>query len=174
MLLGKIVMKDGSISLQMAKHPNCWYPLGGSSRLAENFRETFNDPTEKDLGRELHQIDGVLQMSAPVESLPVIFRAERSGDFRGQVTAVFPTLPSDTAGRQMTCYAHVGQHSGCSVDWYQGTRPATEEEAAPLLAELRGIYEKSLAPGDPIYSLQVCKRIIAEHRRAFRLAMRRA
>ena len=36
---------------------------------------------------------------------PVIFRKDSYG-----VTAVFPTLP---AGRgEMTCYAHIGQHSG--------------------------------------------------------------
>jgi len=65
---------------------------------------------------------------------PVIFRAEKSGMYKGEVTAVFPMLD---AGRDlMTCYAHVGQHSGCSLPWYWKTRAATLEEYKDLLAEL--------------------------------------
>lgn len=69
-----------------------------------------------------------------MEKLPVIFRAERSGAFKGDITAVFPTLE--------TCYAHIGQHSGYSLDWYYSTRPAKPAEYASLLAEVRSIYER--------------------------------
>lgn len=58
----------------------------------------------------------------------VIFRADRSGDFKGQVTAVFPA--------DMSCYAHIGQHSECGDDWYRTTRPATPAEYASLHREL--------------------------------------
>lgn len=78
-------------------------------------------------------------------ALPVIFRADRSGDFKGEVSAIFPTIPADNFGN-LTCYAHVGQHGACSLDWYHTTRPAKPGEYADLLAELRGIYER---PGDP-------------------------
>ena len=61
----------------------------------------------------------------------VIFRSDKHG-----VTAVFPEMPSDIAGHFMTCYSHVGQHGGCSKEWYFTTRPATYAEYAPLLAEL--------------------------------------
>ncbi|MBH0113227.1 hypothetical protein I5E68_09740 [Novosphingobium sp. YJ-S2-02] len=105
-------------------------------------------------------------LHAAADELPVIFRAERSGDHVGEVTAVFPTLPNDRHGREFTTYAHIGQHSGGSFGWYRATRPATHEEFAPLLRELRGIYERSMAPGDPVYSLKVCQRITAAHRRA--------
>lgn len=77
---------------------------------------------------------------AKVSELPVIFRAERSGPAKGEVTAVFPTEPFNTAG-DFTVYAHIGQHGGGSLGWYRGTRPATESEYAELLRELRGIYE---------------------------------
>jgi hypothetical protein len=81
---------------------------------------------------------------------PVLFRAERSGELKGLVTAVFPTMPADAHGYQMTCYAHVGQHSGCSFEWFYGTRPATPAEYADLLTELKSIgYD----------DLKVCKRI---------------
>jgi hypothetical protein len=72
--------------------------------------------------------------------LPVIFRAERSGDFKDQVTAVLPTIPyNDTT---LTTYAHVGQHGGGSYAWYsQHTRPATPKEYDSLLKELTFVYD---------------------------------
>lgn len=73
------------------------------------------------------------------ESLVVVFRAERSGDHKGSVTAVFPSQAE--RGGLYTCYAHIGQHSSCSRDWYATTRPTTPEEYAGLLRELRGIYD---------------------------------
>lgn len=72
--------------------------------------------------------------------LPVIFRAERSGNSEGEVTAVFPTLPGDNE-YYFLVYAHVGQHGSGSQAWYYGTRPARPEEYAELLQELRDIYE---------------------------------
>jgi hypothetical protein len=36
----------------------------------------------------------------------------------------------------MSCFAHVGQHSGCSLDWYHTTRAAKPEEYASLQREL--------------------------------------
>jgi len=75
-----------------------------------------------------------------MQKLPIIFRAERSGDFKGDVTAVFPTEPG-TNQFDFTVYAHVGQHgAGCS-EWYRGTRAAKPAEYAPLLRELTGIYD---------------------------------
>lgn len=77
--------------------------------------------------------------------LPVIFRAEKSGDAKGEVTAVFPTLPG-TGPNDFTVYAHIGQHSTGSFGWYQQTRAATPTEYASLLAELRHIYEQGQDP----------------------------
>jgi len=82
-------------------------------------------------------------MAASIPVLPVIFRAEKSGDFKNHVTAVFPTLPGSGA-HDFTVYAHVGQHGTGSHGWYAQTRAAKPAEYAPLLAELRRIYE-----GDP-------------------------
>lgn len=96
------------------------------------------------------------------QSVPVIFRKERDGD----VTAVFPTT---VAGYNlMQCYAHVGQHSGCSFDWYRSTKPAKPKEYADLLAELRGIYERD---GDA--TLVVYSRINTKLREEFRREHRR-
>jgi len=68
------------------------------------------------------------------EQTPVLFRYDD-----GEVVAVFPTNPADDAGHLVTCYAHIGQHSGCSRRWYQQTRPARADEYAGLLKELIGI-----------------------------------
>lgn len=74
--------------------------------------------------------------------LPVIFRAEKSGDHKGEVTAVFPTLPW-TGPRDFTVYAHLGQHGAGTLGWYQQrTRAAKPAEYSSLLRELRQIYEQ--------------------------------
>lgn len=69
--------------------------------------------------------------------IPVVFRAERSGKFKGDVTAVLPTLATNFG--HWVCYAHIGQHSECSRDWYYSTRAAKPAEYADLLAELKSI-----------------------------------
>jgi len=103
-----------------------------------------------------------------MNALPVIFRAERSGTFKGDVTAVFPTIPGcDTY--DATCYAHIGQHSACSRDWYRQTRAAKPSEYADLLAELRGIYESD--PADP--KLAVAQRWARRHDDARKAEFRR-
>lgn len=65
----------------------------------------------------------------------VIFRHHEDETF-----AVFPAIPSDYHGN-MLCYAHIGQHGSCSPAYYAASRPATADEIAPLLAELRRVYE---------------------------------
>lgn len=88
-------------------------------------------------------------MTSPTP-LPVIFRAERSGPAKGEVTAVFPTLPGTHDPYTATCYAHCGQHGACrhGWPWYALTRPARPEEYADILAELRRIYEPALRHPD--------------------------
>lgn len=96
-------------------------------------------------------------------TLPVLFRRDR-----GEVVAVFPTLPADHGG-SLTCYAHVGQHGSCDRGWLRDTRRATAAEAAPLLAELRRIYEG----GDESVRLVPMQRQTAAMRRAFNEGMAR-
>ena len=72
------------------------------------------------------------------EEVMVLFRVDRYGDFKGDVTAVFPELEASPG--MMTCYAHIGQHSSCSLGWYrEKTRPAKPEEYKDLASELRRI-----------------------------------
>jgi hypothetical protein len=65
----------------------------------------------------------------------IVFRVEKSGDFKGTVFALFPHECSH--GYMVNCYQHVGQHSSAN---YQGciasSRPATPKEYADLKAEM--------------------------------------
>ncbi len=105
------------------------------------------------------------------ESLPVIFRADRSGDFKGHVTAVFPTLPGTSDPYSVTCYAHIGQHGTCGREWYNGTRAAKPDEYADLLAELRRIYSRQDDP-DAV-TLVIAHRWTQRHDKARRAELSR-
>ena len=67
----------------------------------------------------------------------VMFRTDVRGQFKGDVTAIFPLEPGTCDPSTFSCYAHIGQHcagtwGGCFVD----SRPATPTEYGPLLNEL--------------------------------------
>ena len=81
----------------------------------------------------------------------VLFRAIKSGQFKGEVDAVMPDLPGTIAWwKDCTCYAHIGQHSACALDWLRDTRPATPSEYKPLARELRGLgYRLSIVARVP-------------------------
>jgi hypothetical protein len=90
------------------------------------------------------------------DETPVLFRIDP--DDPSNPVAVFPTLPGSVQDRySMTCYAHVGQHSACTMGWYDLTRPAKPEEYAELRAELES------KPFE--YRLRVYRRITAKHRK---------
>jgi len=82
---------------------------------------------------------------------PVAFRREKDGD----ITAVFPATPGTTDPSTMTCFAHVGQHSSCTMEWYYTTKPAKPEEYTDLKHELES---KPYS-----YRLHVVKRITQAH-----------
>jgi hypothetical protein len=87
-----------------------------------------------------------------IDTLPVIFRK-----YQGEITAYFPTDKWNKSG-DITCYAHVGQHGGASPIWLSKGKRATETDYAPLLAELRGIYET----GEDAVTLKVYKRAVGK------------
>ena len=41
----------------------------------------------------------------------------------------------------ITCYQHIGQHGEENLDYYNSLRPASPDEYADLLAELKSIYD---------------------------------
>lgn len=58
--LGTIVEKERCICLQTAD--NVWFPLMGSSGVAADFREAFNEPLLCDVGKQVFSVDGIIQM----------------------------------------------------------------------------------------------------------------
>ena len=72
----------------------------------------------------------------------VIFKTDKRGDFKGDVTAFLPDY--DDKPGEITCYCHIGQHSTASLDYFHSSklRHSTPEEYAPLLAELKSIGYK--------------------------------
>lgn len=102
-------------------------------------------------------------MEQDTEYTPVLFRAEKRKEHRGEVTAVFPTLPGTLEPGTMTCYAHVGQHGSCSQGWYNQTRRARPDEYEALKRELEAIG----------YRLQVYRRMQPWHREACEQERRR-
>ncbi len=70
------------------------------------------------------------------EATDVIFRAEKSGEFKGTVYAMMPHECNDRNGN-VTSYQHVGQHSSANyVGCIESSRPATSSEYKDLKAEL--------------------------------------
>lgn len=71
---------------------------------------------------------------------PVIFRVWKG---RGDVIALFPTIPDDNRGYNVMSYEHVGQHGGASMrTMAEKTRPAKPSEYANLKQELEQIGYK--------------------------------
>ena len=68
----------------------------------------------------------------------VIFKMEGRGKDARPI-AFFPTEPSSTVDPWLcTCYAHIGQHSSADPHYAARLKPATSEQYAPLLRELKG------------------------------------
>lgn len=92
----------------------------------------------------LSNMDGLFESKKVTETIDedttkVIFRKDKED---GDVIAVFP---EDRQNDNMIgCYAHIGQHSTMSLDYYKETVPATPEEYKDLKAELENIVGYNL------------------------------
>lgn len=66
----------------------------------------------------------------------VIFRVDKSGDWKNAITAVFVDL-IETCDDDRLCYERIGQHGTCSIGWVkESTRPAKPHEYKALSKEL--------------------------------------
>jgi len=75
-----------------------------------------------------------------------LIEAEHHPDFNPAVFAFFPEehfTHSKTDGL-FTCYAHLGQHSSCHIDYANECKEADYFEAIPLIQELIGQGYKDL------------------------------
>ena len=88
-------------------------------------------------------------MSDAPETIDVAVRRERSG-MRDPILFFYE-------GRELTCYAHIGQHSAASV-WYMRDRTrATDPQEADAAALLR--EWENLGPPDQRVTARVVKRL---------------
>lgn len=96
-----------------------------------------------------------------MKTLDVMFRAQVDPlTHEIDITAVFPSVPATRDPLMFLSYAHIGQHCAAHRDWVRyNTRPATRTEYAPLLRELRGIYERG---ADPV-KLRIVKKRTRTH-----------
>jgi len=86
--------------------------------------------------------------------IDVIFRTDKAGLHKGEVTAVFPATPG-SGQCDVSCFAHIGQHSAASRDWYRTTRPALPHEYAEVKRELESAPYR--------YRLRVVRRWTRRH-----------
>jgi hypothetical protein len=71
----------------------------------------------------------------PLPHTNVSFFIEKDSD--NEVFAFFPD--------EKMSYAHIGQHSACSIEYVNECKPATREQYEPLAQELRSIgYELNI------------------------------
>ncbi len=88
----------------------------------------------------------------------VVFRK-----FQDEITALFPLEPGTNNPYDMTCYAHLGQHSAADMLWVRKTRLATLTESLPLIRELRQMgYNMRFGRRIPRNSLEIRRKKLAE------------
>lgn len=68
------------------------------------------------------------------EKSKVIYRKESDGE----IIAFLPELPANYG--KIVCYAHMGQHSEATLEYYQSTKSAKPAEYMALHTELKSIY----------------------------------
>lgn len=74
-----------------------------------------------------------------MEKIKVIFRKFINPyTNKYEIEAFFPELPANYGN--ILCYAHIGQHSEASYEYYKSTQTANPKEYAELLEELKNIY----------------------------------
>ena len=67
--------------------------------------------------------------------IDVIFKKYKK---ENEIIAFFPYEVTHWAG-YFTCYAHIGQHSQCNIDYYKQCVRCSYDEYKPLLDELKMI-----------------------------------
>lgn len=70
----------------------------------------------------------------------VLFLIEKpEGNLPCNVFAFFPKNVYSDNSKMFDCYAHIGQHSSCHIDYAKECKQATQEQYADLLKELESI-----------------------------------
>lgn len=142
-----------------------WRDASGSGAHGEalhGIRNSFGPSWLHDVFRLPEEMD-----KPDREVIPVIFRLESASRGVKSPLAIFPTLPGTHDPFSATCYAHIGQHGTTCQGYAASLKAARPDQYAPLLAELRRIYEEG---DEPVY-LAVTTRWTRHHDKARRAAL---
>jgi len=95
----------------------------------------------------------------PMLKTRVAFRILPEPDYfgcpRSNVIALFPDEQWGYKKGEIASYMRLGQHAPARASYVEELQPATPDEYAGLLAELRSIYEYKQSPGDVVIRLEV-------------------
>ena len=117
---------------------------GSSRREALNWMYKHIQPTKESVRRSSKR--RTMKESANDDTVYVVFRKEKNPTedeifYGNDVTAFIYGNGIPVRYGNIMCYQHIGQHSEASLDYYNSTKPATPDEYADLLAELKSIYD---------------------------------
>lgn len=128
----------------------------GTDELASNLEYIFrmyeipfgDDEFDESVNRRLRRNRRMESIKEAVndDTVYVVFRKERKptdfSDFYGNDVTAFiygDGIPVNYGN--IMSYQHIGQHGEASLDYYNSLRPASPDEYADLLAELKSIYD---------------------------------
>ena len=116
---------------------------GSSRREALNWMYKHIQPTKESVRRSSKR--RTMKESAD-DTVYVVFRREKNPTedeifYGNDVTAFIYGNGIPVRYGNIMCYQHIGQHSEASLDYYNSTKPATPDEYADLLSELKSIYD---------------------------------
>ena len=117
---------------------------GSSRREALNWMYKHIQPTKESVRRSYKR--RTMKESTNDDTVYVVFRKEKNPTedeifYGNDVIAFIYANGMPVRYGNIMCYQHIGQHSEASLDYYNSTKPATPDEYADLLAELKSIYD---------------------------------
>lgn len=129
----------------------------GTDELASNLEYIFrmyeipfgDDEFDESVSRKFRRnrrIGCAIKEAVNDDTVYVVFRKERKPTeddifYGNDVTAFIYGDGIPVNYGKIMCYQHIGQHGEASLDYYNSLRPASPEEYADLLAELKSIYD---------------------------------
>ena len=117
-------------------------------RNSDEFHDKIDRDAQASLDRGAYSENRTIVKEGSENIEPVIFKRDRHD---GEVVAFFPETMFDGSVNKgnIMCYAHNGQSSEASIEYFQDCRPCKDEsEYADLLAELEDYFMQDPDAGD--------------------------
>ena len=79
----------------------------------------------------------IFEIKQPNEDMKmrILFRVDKIGKFKGDITAIFVDELFTHYGTDLTCYAHIGQHSAASLTYAKSCKAATQVQYFDLFEQ---------------------------------------